>query len=124
MSKRNLVIYVSGAYMGNDKGASIDSNIALARQAAIELWEKGYTCICPHLNTANFEVDCNISYNDYLAGDIEIIKRCDAVFALPNYKESKGADIEIREALAHNLPIFFLMSELEEYYESVCSNPR
>ena len=120
-NKRKFLIYISGAYMGKDNGQSIDRNIRLAREAAIELWEKGYTVICPHLNTQNFEKDCTCIYEDYLIGDCEIVKRCDGVFMLDNWEESNGASIEKQTALENGIPVFFTIKELEEHYESIIS---
>lgn len=116
--KRKIVIYVSGAYMGNDGGKNINKNILFARDCAIDLWERGYTVICPHLNTQYFERDCKCSYDDYLEGDIEIVKRCDAVFVLHNYIDSKGAQKEIEVAKENNLPIFYKIEDIERYYEN------
>ncbi|MFA5398676.1 MAG: DUF4406 domain-containing protein [Methanogenium sp.] len=121
-NKRKFLIYISGAYMGKDNGQSIDRNIKLAREAAIEIWERGYTVICPHLNTQNFEKDCTCIYEDYLIGDCEIVKRCDGVFMLDNWKASNGASIEKQTAVENVVPIFFTMKELEEYYENTISH--
>lgn len=118
MNKRKIIIYVSGAYMGKDNGQSINSNINLAREAAIELWQRGYTVISPHLNTQNFEKDCNCTYDDYLVGDCEIVRRCDGVFMLYNWEESNGASIERQIALENNIPVFYKIQELEDYFEN------
>lgn len=84
-----MIVYLSGKYSGE-----IDDNIAAARTIAIELWERGYTVLCPHLNTANFEIDCEADYRDYLIGDMEMIAACDAVVMLPGWEDSKGARLE------------------------------
>jgi len=118
MDKRKVIVYVSGAYYGKDNGKSINSNIRLAREAAIELWERGYTVICLHLNTQNFEKDCKLTYDDYLIGDCEIIKRCDVVFMLDNWEESNGASIERQTALENNIPVFYKIQELEDCFEN------
>jgi hypothetical protein len=36
-NRRKLIIYISGAYYGNDNGKIIKSNSQLARECAIEL---------------------------------------------------------------------------------------
>jgi len=120
-NKRKFLIYISGAYMGKDNGQSIDRNIRLAREAAIELWEKGYTVICPHLNTQNFEKDCSCIYDDYVIGDCEIVKRCNGVFMLDNWEESNGASIEKQTAKENIIPVFFTIKELENYFENIIS---
>jgi len=109
-SKRNIVIYVSGAYTGE-----IDKNIEIARKAAIDLWEKGYTVICPHLNTIHFEKDCKIGYDDYIVGDCEILKRCNYILMLDNWEDSKGAKVEKEFAEKYNIKIYYTVEELEDY---------
>jgi len=98
MNPRNKVIYVAGPYtpwnVGEYLSSSIDNNIEIARQFAIRLWQKGFTVICPHLNTAHFEQDCPCKYDDYLQGDLELLSRCDAIFMLPNWEYSTGAKME------------------------------
>lgn len=98
---RNKVVYVSGKYSGD-----IEHNIQVARRYAIKLWEIGFTVFCPHLNTQHFEKDCDISYEDYIAGDLEIVRRCDAIFMLPGWIGSKGAIQERLEASRQGIPIF------------------
>jgi len=116
MNLRNKVIYVAGAYSPiktkttttdnghfTRSGTNIDHNINVAKIFAIELWEMGFTVICPHLNTAHFEQDCTCKYDDYLQGDLELLSRCDAIFMLPNWKYSEGAGVEKGFAIEHNL---------------------
>lgn len=96
------VVYTAGKYSGN-----INENIAQARKVAIELWEAGLAVICPHLNTANFEVDCLCEYDDYMSGDLSIIKNVDAVIMLPSWHESKGANLEHDFALRNKIPVYY-----------------
>jgi hypothetical protein len=85
------VVFISGKYRGKDY-QEIEANIQKAKAAAIELWKQGYAVICPHLNTAHFDGICPDEV--WLNGDIEIMKRCDAVYFLDNWKESQGAKHE------------------------------
>jgi hypothetical protein len=105
-----MIIYISGKY-SDDTQEKIDVNIALARKHAIKLWEAGYTVICPHLNTANFEKDCSIKWEDYIKGDLEIVSRCDAVVMLHNMNDSQGALMERTVALEKGIPVFHSTSE-------------
>lgn len=113
-NKRKLVVYVSGLYSRNNKGeeASIKEvieNIHKARKTAIRLWEEGYTVITPHLNTALFGLywDCKCTYNDYLEGDLELVRRSDILYMLKNWGFSKGAIKERELALQLNIPIIY-----------------
>ena len=98
--KYKSVIYLSGPY--HNGGGTVDENIAQARKAAIEYWERGFAVICPHLNTAHFENDCRCVWEDFIAGDFEIIRRLrveqDKMVMLPGWSTSKGAMAEHEEA--------------------------
>ena len=96
-----MIIYTAGPYSGD-----VDKNIAEARKWAIKLWEGGHAVICPHLNTAHMEKDCKASYEDYIAGDLKMVARCDAIFMLPGWEESKGAQIEHDYAKEQGIPIW------------------
>ncbi len=97
-----MIIYISGKYTTGD----INENIAEARKVAIQLWGNGFTVICPHLNTANFEKDCKATYDDYIKGDLDILTKCDVILMLPSWNESNGAKIEMEYALDNNIPVF------------------
>src|SRR5512135_3583318 len=97
-----MIVYISGKYSGD-----IDKNIAEARRVAIELWEKGFAVICPHLNTAHFEIDCKAKYEDYIKGDIEILSRCDALVVLKDWEDSRGSLKEITAAMRNRMPVYF-----------------
>ena len=109
LNRREIIIYLSGPYTGD-----INNNILRARKVAIQLWEKGFTVICPHLNTQNFEVDCKIKYEDYVVGDCEIVKRCDIIFMLPEWEDSVGAKEERNTAHLYYKPVVYSMEELEK----------
>lgn len=96
------VVFVSGKYRGD-----IAKNIEHAKQAAIRLWQQGYVVICPHMNTAFFDGLCPDEV--WLAGDIEIMKRCDAVFFLDNWQDSEGARAEM--AIAQDLGLEILYEQ-------------
>lgn len=114
MSKRNLVIYIAGKYTA-DTPEEITENIVFARQYAIEVWQLGYTALCPHLNTFHFEKDAELEYEDYMNGDFELIKRCDALFMLPNWTDSMGATREREHAIQENKPVFYSLEELARW---------
>jgi len=99
--RKKCLVYLSGPYSGE-----IEKNIAAAREVAIKLWEAGYWVICPHLNTAHFEVDCKVGYQDYIDGDCRMIDGCDALVMLPNWAESRGAVIEKDHATGRGIPSY------------------
>jgi uncharacterized protein (UPF0333 family) len=96
------LIYLSGKITDTNK-LKFWRNIYVAWKAAKELSKK-YAVFCPHTNGFGFK----LSYDRYIAIDKEIIKRCDAVYVLPNWKTSNGCKIEIEFAKKNNIPVKFL----------------
>lgn len=82
------IVFLSGKYRGDT-----DNNMAYAGKVARRLWQQGYIVICPHLNTARFDGIC--AENVWLEGYLEILKRCDSIYMLKNWQESKGAQAEL-----------------------------
>jgi hypothetical protein len=101
-----MICYVAGSYR-SDTPDGVTKNIELARTMGICLWERGFTAIVPHLNTAHFEDDCDCEPETYLLGDLEILARCDAIVVLPNYEKSMGTLDEISFAARRGIPIFY-----------------
>lgn len=97
-----MLIYLAGKYSGD-----VVENIEKARAVAVECWEKGYAVICPHLNTAHMELDCKCTWEDYLSGDFEMIRKCDAIVMLEGWTGSKGAVAEHKLAKEINLPTYY-----------------
>lgn len=95
-------LYIAGKYRGD-----IDANIAVARKVAIELWEAGHAALCPHLNTAHFEVGCNIPEEQYIEGDLLWLACADAIVMLPDWERSDGAYTEWRFARDHGIPRYY-----------------
>jgi hypothetical protein len=97
-----MLVYVSGRYSGN-----VDENIAAAAEVAVQLWERGHAVLCPHLNTAHFEKFCKATYEQYIAGDLDMISRCDAIVMLVGWEDSRGAVIERDYATDLGMPIYY-----------------
>lgn len=114
------IIYVAGKYTGQTHGpesyVEISRNILTAREWAIKIMELG-NCVTftPHLNSAHMEIDCKKSAEFWYEADLEILRRCDAVFLLPNWKESVGAKKEREVALASGMPVFEDLADLKYY---------
>ena len=99
------VIYVAGAYRANSLNGVWD-NIMHARAVARQLWIDGWAVICPHANS--IFMDGEETDGLFLKGDLEIVRRCDAIYMLTNWEQSEGARGEYE--LARNL-------DLEVYFE-------
>ena len=63
-----------------------------------------YTCINP-MREIPFNKDWG--WEDYMKADIKLLMDCDAIFMLNNYKNSKGATIELMIATALGLTIMY-----------------
>jgi hypothetical protein len=107
------VIYVAGKYLGKSNWETY-LNIHKARVAAEKLWNDGWAVICPHSNTAFFDGsgvedknNPNGNWAMWLNGDLEILARCDAIYVLDNWEESKGATMELYEARRLGLQVIF-----------------
>ena len=113
--RRKVIIYVSGAYFGNDGGRNIDKNIETAKKAAFSLLEAGFTVITPHLNFPG-AVNNYISYNDILDSCLELVKVSHYMYLLDNWVNSNGAKEEVIAAKAYYIPIVHSIEELETVF--------
>jgi len=98
------VIYISGAYRNKTISGTFQ-NIMNARDGAVRLWNEKWIVICPHLNTFLMDGLCPDSV--WLDGDLEILRRCDAIFMLQNWETSKGANEELALAKKLGLEIIY-----------------
>lgn len=105
------VIYIAGKYSGKTHDgtayAEISRNILAAREYATKIWQAGAVCLCPHLNTSHFEIDCSDDAEMYYKGDLELLSRCDAVYLLPSWSISTGAVKEKLHADKIAMPVFY-----------------
>ena len=73
-----------------------------------EWWKKGWAVICPHKNSSNMGGSVYPGDEDvWLKGDIEIIKRCDAIYMLNTWKESVGAQHELKVAEDRGMEVYY-----------------
>ena len=99
------VIYIAGPYRA-DSEYGVKKNIDAAEEAALFVWQCGGVALCPHKNTAFFGGAYDILDRVWLEGDLELLKRCDGVYALSTWRSSKGATNEVYYAQEHGFPIF------------------
>ncbi len=100
------VIYVAGRYRG-ESWNEVWENIIHARTEARKLWLQGWAVICPHANSIFMDGKEGETDGVFLNGDLEIIRRCDAIYMLDNWKESSGAKEELRLAVSLGLEIIY-----------------
>ncbi len=101
-------IYISGP-MKN----MADGNMQAFDEAEKQLKQLGYEVLNPRkigeeLNVRFFEMGKVPTYEDYLREDIiQMLEKCDAVLVLPGWRTSKGSKLEIANALACGIDVFF-----------------
>jgi len=95
-----LKVFIAGPFRGaNDWERAC--NVHRAAEIALDVWRLGHVAYCPHLNTAQFH---DTAPDDvWLRGHQEMLKVCDAVVLVGNWKSSAGTLSEI--ALANKLGI-------------------
>jgi hypothetical protein len=105
-------IFISGPYTVGD----VAQNVKLSMDMANYLIEQNFAPFCPHLthflHMNNFQ-----PYEKWLEIDLVFLEICDAVIRLPG--ESNGADKEIEFAKTHNIPVFYDLHSLKNYFHSV-----
>ena len=115
MSNREKVVYISGRYTAPTLEAR-QRNIDDAMRVAAQVWDMGLTALCPHGNTANLEEKVGqTGYEDFLAGDYELLRRSDVVLMLPLWESSRGAKLERGYAETIGKPIKYSLRELAEW---------
>ena len=100
------LIYIAGPYRGD-----VEANILAATRMG-QILKRGQKVfpIVPHVN--------GDGPDDYmLAGTMALMRRCDAVLALPTWQSSQGAVAEIRDADARGLPVFYSVDELYRWVD-------
>jgi hypothetical protein len=106
------VIYIAGPYRAPSEW-DVVLNIRSAEAAALNVWRNGGAAICPHKNTAMFGGAC--PDEGWLQGDLEILRRCDAVFAIDLWWESVGAKAEIELAGSLGIPVLYKFKEVKDF---------
>lgn len=97
------VVYIAGPFRGPNSWV-MECNIRRAEALALEVWRMGAAVICPHTNTRFF--DGAAPDDVWLKGDLEILKRCDAVLMTWDWAKSQGATAERHYAELHGIPVF------------------
>lgn len=106
------VVYLAGPFRALTPWG-VEQNVRRAETIALSVWRLGAACLCPHTNTRFFDGSADDAV--WLAGDLEMLSRCDAVLLTIDWRNSKGATAEREFALARGLPVFEQISDLAEW---------
>jgi len=96
------LVFISGPFRANSTW-EVEQNIRKAEELALEYWRQGYAVICPHTNTRFFQGA--LEDDVWLKGDIEILKRCDAIAFVEGWEMSEGSREEYQLAIKSGLEI-------------------
>ncbi len=110
------VIYIAGPFRGPNAW-EIERNIRRAEEIALACWRLGAAVICPHANTRFFTGAAPDEV--WLEGDMELLKRSDAVMLTENWSRSSGATAEREEARRFGLPVFESLEQLSRWLKEV-----
>jgi Domain of unknown function (DUF4406) len=107
-----LLVYVAGPYRAPSEWEVLN-NIRRAEDIALRVWKAGVACICPHKNTAFFGGAAPDEM--WLTGDLEMVRRSDAVVCVPGWERSVGASGEVACAREFGIPVFVTFEEFERW---------
>lgn len=99
------LVYVSGSISDPRGSYYEDRNIRAAEAVAQTLMQMGFAVLCPHTMTRGW--GGLMSWESFIAMDLEILRRCDAVVMMPCWKESRGAKMEWAEAARSGKQCFY-----------------
>ena len=114
------IVYIAGPFRAtNANGTSnawgVQQNVMRAMALALEVWKRGAVALCPHSNTMFFQDADGVTDTVWLDGDIELLKRSDAVLCTDNWRTSKGASAEVAWAMEIGKPVLFTLAELDQF---------
>ena len=98
-----MLIFVSGPYRA-DTQVGVAINIYDAGEIAKAIWQKGHYALCPHMNSAH--MDGIVPDEQFLAGDLVMLSKCDAVCLVDGWSKSVGAVAEVKLARRLGIHIY------------------
>lgn len=98
----NKLLYVAGPYSGD----TVD-NIARAEEVSIGLIRNGFHVLTPHKNMAGYEQyeGNGIGYKTWIDMDLDLLRRCDAIYIMLNSEMSVGVQKELKFARRKRIPV-------------------
>lgn len=79
-----------------------------AQEVAARLANEGIGFMCPHLNSAHFEVITpDVTPEYWYELDLKLMAGCDAVYMMGGWQNSKGSVDEQQTALQNKQPVFY-----------------
>ena len=104
-----IKVYIASPYTKGNMAV----NVGVSLKAFDKLMKLGYAPYAPLLSHF-VEINFPHPYNEWLDLDIEWLEVCDAVLRLPG--ESSGADKEVITANENDIPVFYTIKDLNNYF--------
>ena len=111
---RRLLVYVAGPYSSRWFWMKI-ANIWRAWRLAKDVWRQGHMAHCPHVETAF--LDNIMEHDEWIARDLLIVARCDAILMCRGWRNSPGAVKEHDFALERGIQIYYQVERLPRVYK-------
>ena len=111
------MIYISGAITAKTKKMEM-ANLKAGRKIAIELCKLGIPHYSPHLSMWGFQHEPDlkeITWQDYINMDYDIISRCSGMLMMDGWEGSKGAVAEHQYAVINCIPVFYAIKQILDY---------
>ena len=108
-TKKVEVVYVAGPFRAAT-GWGIEQNVRRAEQVALEVARRGYTYLCPHMNSRYFHGEGSEAY--WIEATQKLMRRSDALVLVKGWEESQGTLGEIKEAKWLGMPVFERVEDL------------
>jgi hypothetical protein len=117
-----MLLYLSGK-IRDETPEKIEANVRAAGKVAYQLWKMGHAVHCPHYNTKwHHELNADITHEEYMRGDLQIIARFDGMVMLQNWLDSEGAMEEHEYAKSLGMPIYY-DPDLPPPHPTECHSP-
>jgi hypothetical protein len=108
------VVYIAGPYRAPTPWQVL-GNVRAAQEVALQVWKLGAVALCPHSNTGLFDGECVDEI--WLEGDLELLRRSDALLLTEGWQASRGAQREYQLAVELGLPVFEVLGRLKRWVE-------
>lgn len=108
------LIYVAGPLSAETK-EGIAANVARSITAGKEVWRVGGMAIIPHLNSPSSVFGGVMAAESVYLADLELLDRCDAVFRISGWENSRGTCYETAWANFRQIPVFDEIEALEKW---------
>ena len=108
------LVYVAGPYRATTPWL-VEQNVRRAEQMGYELTCAGLYPVIPHTNTRGYFASGQQDDAFWLAGTLELLKRCDAVALVPGWESSSGARAEAKAARDLGLPMLMPGQEMAAF---------